>query len=201
MRVLLRLHRVRRHLHQAPPRPHLRRQRTALNKSQNTLNNAHAEQTPSKYEPHFEWTVLWIALAGIAVGAAAMFYVYRRAARGARPDRRAASRPWPKTRGVDGRRDRRPRGGARRAQRGDRRLRADGRRARAPRAAPAAERDAGRVPAAHPARADGARRRGQPADVAVRAGEVQPSRDRRVDEAGCDRRVARDPRRPARRTA
>ena len=51
---------------------------SALDKSKNALKNRPHRTGAAKYEPHFEWLVFWIALAGIIVSAAAMYVLYRR---------------------------------------------------------------------------------------------------------------------------
>src|SRR5262249_15579125 len=71
--------------------------------------------------------------------------------------------------------------------------------ARAPRATPPTERHARRVPSPRPPRADDRGRSGRTAHAAVPGGEVQPPRDRRVDEAGGDHSAEVDPGRPVRR--
>jgi len=60
-----------------------------LKNVQNTLNNAQAKPTPSKYAPHFQWVVFWIAVAGIAV-MSTVFLINRR-----RRKKRRSSLPVP----------------------------------------------------------------------------------------------------------
>ena len=52
---------------------------SALEKAGDTLKNAQAPQQATKYAPHFEWLVFWIAVAGATVMAAAYLITrYRR---------------------------------------------------------------------------------------------------------------------------
>lgn len=48
-----------------------------LKNVQNTLNNTQAKQTPSKYAPHFQWVVFWVAIAGLVL-MSTVFVVNRR---------------------------------------------------------------------------------------------------------------------------
>jgi hypothetical protein len=54
---------------------------SALRKAKDSLDKARARQTASKYNPRFEWTVFWIALAGIAVAGSALYADRRRRTR------------------------------------------------------------------------------------------------------------------------
>jgi hypothetical protein len=51
---------------------------SALDKSKNALKNRPHHGGSAKYEPQFEWVVFWIALAGVLIGAVAMYLLYRR---------------------------------------------------------------------------------------------------------------------------
>src|SRR5215213_7358583 len=148
-------------------------------------------------EPVFKTPVLYVAIPLVLALLVTGFVLHRRRlapARGEAPAR--PLRPRGGAGGRDHRRDRRPRGGARRAPCGDRCVRADGGCARTPRAPAPPERDAVRVPRPHPARPACAGRRGAAADGRLRAREVQPPRDRRRAQARGDRRTGRRPRRP-----
>ena len=70
---------------------------SGLRKVQDTLNNAHARQTASKYNPQFEWTVFWIALVGIVATAAALYYGHRRRQAPQRGRRSTMRRRSPRT--------------------------------------------------------------------------------------------------------
>jgi hypothetical protein len=50
----------------------------SLQKAGEALKNTHAPQKPTKYAPHFEWLVFWIAVAGAVLMTAAYFVNRRR---------------------------------------------------------------------------------------------------------------------------
>ena len=59
---------------------------SALQKAGETLKNAHGPEQATKYAPHFEWLVFWIAVAGATIMAAAFLITrYRRKRRRAAP--------------------------------------------------------------------------------------------------------------------
>ena len=57
---------------------HLFSSDSGLSKVQNSLDKARARQVASKYNPRFEWTVFWIALAGLVGSGAALYAGHRR---------------------------------------------------------------------------------------------------------------------------